>query len=205
MNKISALLILILVFASLTLCDFYCHTPVDVSTESRDKLKSIDANYRSEVKAFQMVTGKLEKQIQEADSLLQSEKNKVAVSNTKIQKMLQSNWEVPLEEKSAKCDSLREQVNEYQIAQTTKDSIAESKIELLTELVKEQETRITDCDQSYQEIKNALENSIKENTALSENFTKQLKKERRKNIKNKLLAIGTIIASVATVSFIISK
>jgi len=205
-NKTIAMLVLTALLSIIVFAD-HCSSPPSekIKIQSKENFIAIDLNYKKQIKVYAQTNETLVKRLQQNDSLLNAEKIKVGKFQKQLNKTLNENWNLSVGNKSLKCDTLLKQVAEYQQQQEIKDSITENKIVILSDLILLKDSQITDCNKSYQCIRDELEYSFKINSELTENLNKQLKKEKRRYQRNKLLRFFTVIAATAATTVILIK
>lgn len=172
--------------------------------KSMDSLKIIDKSYRSELKRYQMTNDSLTEKLAKTNALLQKEKAKISLMKKSVRGFVQSDWKnIPTEVKLEKCDSMIEAVKIYETERAIDDSLTEIQICTINELLAIKDQQLTQCDQSYEAMKQSLEQSISDSKNCSNELEKLDKKMKRKRFINKILGTGAaVITIVATTLFI---
>lgn len=101
------------------------------------------------------------------------------------------------------CDSLKQQTLAYVLWVDSTQSIYETNIVQLQEMVATKDSQIVVCSASYSQMKGLLDDNIERERKLTEDLSTAYKSQRRKVLQNKLLAGGMLILSgIATTLYI---
>lgn len=101
------------------------------------------------------------------------------------------------------CDSLKQQTLAYVAWVDSTQSIYESNISQLENMVAIKDSQVVICRASYLQIKGLLDENLERERKLSDDLNTAYKSQRKKVLQNKLLAGGMLILSgIATTLYI---
>jgi hypothetical protein len=101
------------------------------------------------------------------------------------------------------CDSLKQQTLAYVAWVDSTQSIYETNLVQLQEMVATKDSQIVICSASYAQIKGLLDDNLERERKLTEDLNTAYKSQRRKVLQNKLLAGGMLLLSgIATTLYI---
>lgn len=176
-----------------------------VIKEKADSLRTVEKSYQSTLKKYKRVADSLQAKVSRTDSLLKDERRKLAIVKTELKKNLQSEWiNISSEEKLERCDSLRIIVQEQEMIQASVDSLSGESLFTLTDLLIEKDEQIESCNESYQKVKDLLEETILECELKGKEVSRLEKKLKRKQFFSKVLGVGTMVLAGAVTSLIIT-
>jgi hypothetical protein len=110
-----------------------------------------------------------------------------------------------VQQKLNDCDSLKEEVSEYVFWVDSTQSDYETTITQLHNIVAVKDSEIVVCQISYTQLKSISDDNLQRERKLTEDLETAYKQQRKKQIQNKVLAVGFLILSGVTTSLLIQS
>jgi hypothetical protein len=170
-----------------------------------EDLHATDEKYKQEKARYLHENDSLQSRLKTTDSLLQIQNKRQAVLEYKVREQASENWKnLPVEIHLEKCDSLKETVKQYEEYRQYSDSlITQWKINT-NFMLADREKQISDCDQSYQQVKETLERTISDSQDLQQNEKRLERKLKRQKIFSHAIIFGAAMLSAIATTIIIS-
>lgn len=148
----------------------------------------------------------LEKELSKAQRQLIATKIKLEQSKFDVVKLVEKDTVgLSVEQKLIDCDSLKEEVSDYVVWVDSTQSCYETTIRELTNIVAVKDSEIVVCQISYTQLKSINDDNLKRERKLTEDLETAYKQQRKKQIQNKVLAVGFLILSGVTTSLLIQS
>lgn len=172
--------------------------------KASEKAESIDANYKDAFESLKTHSDSLQKELSFTQSKLKTTKFKLNQSQIALVALAEKKSDtLSFEQLLNDCDSLKQQTLAYVAWVDSTQSIYDSNISQLENLVATKDSQVVICQASYLQIKGLLDENLERERKLSEDLNTAYKSQRRKVLQNKLLAGGMLILSgIATTLYI---
>lgn len=146
----------------------------------------------------------LEKELGKTQRQLIATKIKLEQSKFDVVKLLEKDTTgLSVQQKLNDCDSLKEEVSDYVFWVDSTQCDYETTIEQLSNIVAVKDSEIVVCQISYTSLKSISDDNLQRERKLTEDLQTAYKQQRKKQIQNKVLAVGFLILSGVTTSLLI--
>jgi actin-related protein len=172
--------------------------------KASEKAESIDTNYKAAFESLKTHSDSLEKKLSFTQRKLKITKFKLNQSQIALVALAEKKSDtLSFEALLNDCDSLKQQTLAYVAWVDSTQSIYETNIIQLQEMVATKDSQIVICTTSYAQIKGLLDDNLERERKLTEDLNTAYKSQRRKVLQNKLLAGGMLLLSgIATTLYI---
>ena len=169
-----------------------------------EKAESIDTNYKTAFEFLKTQSDSLQKELSFTQSKLKTTKFKLNQQQTALVALVEKKSDtLSFEQSLNDCDSLKQQSLAYVAWVDSVQTIYETNIVQLQEMVAIKDSQIVVCATSYSQLKGLLDENLERERKLTEDLKTAYKSQRRKVLQNKLLAGGMLILSgIATTLYI---
>lgn len=148
----------------------------------------------------------LERELNKAQKQLIATKIKLEQSKSKVVSLIEKDTsDLSVAQKLNDCDSLKEEVSDYVVWVDSTQSNYETTIRQLTNIVAVKDSEIVVCQISYTQLKSINDDNLQRERKLTEDLETAYKQQRKKQIQNKVLAVGFLILSGVTTSLLIQS
>lgn len=168
------------------------------------KAESIDKSYNVAFEKLKTYSDSLQKELSFTQSKLKATKFKLNESQTALVALAEKKSDtLSFEQLLNDCDSLKQQTLLYITWVDSIQTIYDTNIVQLQEMVAIKDSQIVVCNSSYAQLKGLLDENLERERKLTEDLNTAYKSQRRKVLQNKLLAGGMLILSgIATTLYI---
>lgn len=168
------------------------------------KAESIDKSYNVAFEKLKTYSDSLQKELSFTQSKLKATKFKLNESQTALVALAEKKSDtLSFEQLLNDCDSLKQQTLLYITWVDSIQTIYDTNIVQLQEIVAIKDSQIVVCNSSYAQLKGLLDENLERERKLTEDLNTAYKSQRRKVLQNKLLAGGMLILSgIATTLYI---
>lgn len=185
--------------------------------ELKKQIESVEKEHQQKIADLEIKNQKLQGELATTKELLSKAKQKTKTKETEIKKLIQPKGfsardllakvnATPLLDTSVSfCDSLINEVNEYILDNTTKDSLYEIQITQLDSTVVVKDLIISLKAQLNKELAFTLSQSIEQQEILLERNKQLQKKFKRQKFRRKVIAIGATILSGIAADYLIHR
>jgi actin-related protein len=164
--------------------------------KASEKAESIDADYKNAFESLKSQSDSLQKELSVTQSKLKATKLKLNQSQTALVALAEKQSDtLSFETLLNDCDSLKQQTLAYVAWVDSTQSIYESNILQLHEMVATKDSQVVICKNAYSQIQGLLNDNLERERKLSEDLNTAYKSQRRKVLQNKLLAGGMLVLS----------
>lgn len=172
--------------------------------KASEKAERIDTNYKTAFESLKTHSDSLQKELSATQSKLKVTKFKLNQSQVALVALAEKKSDtLNVEQLLNDCDSLKQQTLAYVAWVDSTQSIYESNISQLENMVAIKDSQVVICRASYLQIKGLLDENLERERKLSDDLNTAYKSQRRKVLQNKLLAGGMLILSgIATTLYI---
>lgn len=172
--------------------------------KASEKAESIDTNYKTAFESLKTHSDSLQKELSVTQSKLKTTKFKLNQSQIALVALAEKKSDTfSFEALLNDCDSLKQQTLAYVAWVDSTQSIYETNLVQLREMVATKDSQIVICTASYAQIKGLLDDNLERERKLTEDLNTAYKSQRRKVLQNKLLAGGMLLLSgIATTLYI---
>lgn len=172
--------------------------------KASEKAESIDTSYKAAFESLKTHSDSLQKELSVTQSKLKATKFKLNQSQTALVALAEKQSDtLSFEALLNDCDSLKQQTLAYVAWVDSTQSIYETNLVQLQEMVANKDSQIVICTASYAQIKGLLDDNLERERKLTEDLNTAYKSQRRKVLQNKLLAGGMLLLSgIATTLYI---
>lgn len=172
--------------------------------KASDKAESIDTSYKAAFESLKTHSDSLQKELSVTQSKLKTTKFKLNQSQIALVALAEKKSDtLSFEALLNDCDSLKQQTLAYVAWVDSTQSIYETNLVQLQEMVATKDSQIVICTASYAQIKGLLDDNLERERKLTEDLNTAYKSQRRKVLQNKLLAGGMLLLSgIATTLYI---
>lgn len=177
-----------------------------VIKEMKAQVSLIETNYQSEIRYWVNKNMALQSRIQETNFALEKSRLKEKSMQGKILSLISESKNIT--DTSAfisNCDSIKERVTEFIAETNIKDSLCNSEITDLKEVIQNQDSAMVVCQNSFSMLKQVTDSSFAFQNKLADELSLANKKLKREKIKSKFLSAGIMILSGATTFFLLQK
>lgn len=193
-------------FLSLSTCNTGEKVKPDKSEiiKAEVKAESVDNSYNRAFEGLKTHSDSLQKELSATQSKLKVTKFKLNQSQVALVALAEKKSDtLSIEQLLNDCDSLKQQTLAYVAWVDSTQSIYESNISRLENMVAIKDSQVVICRASYLQIKGLLDENLERERKLSDDLNTAYKSQRRKVLQNKLLAGGMLILSgIATTLYI---
>ncbi len=187
-----------------------CNTGEKVKPDKTEIIKAevkadgIDNTYNKALEKLQTHSDSLQKELSATQNKLKVTKFKLNQSQVALVALAEKKSDtLSIEQLLNDCDSLKQQTLAYVAWVDSTQSIYESNISQLENMVAIKDSQVVICRASYSQIKGLLDENLERERKLSDDLNTAYKSQRRKVLQNKLLAGGMLILSgIATTLYI---
>lgn len=187
-----------------------CNTGEKVKSDKTEMIKAsekaerIDTDYKAAFESLKTHSDSLQKELSATQSKLKVTKFKLNQSQVALVALAEKKSDtLSFEQLLNDCDSLKQQTLAYVAWVDSTQSIYESNISQLENMVAIKDSQVVICRASYLQIKGLLDENLERERKLSDDLNTAYKSQRRKVLQNKLLAGGMLILSgIATTLYI---
>jgi len=171
---------------------------------SKNATANLDKMYRAQLDSIAAIASSL----QVKESGIKAQLYKVKESNRSLQQQVnglvaRSRATTDTPAKLVMCDSLQEAVGEWVTESAHKDSLYESEVSVLNEIISNKDSTLYVRQQMYATIRQSFDNCFANNELLLEENKLFARQSKRLLIKNKILSAGVMLVSgIAVYSFI---
>lgn len=178
----------------------------NVIKEMKAQVSLIESNYQSEVRYWINKNMVLQSRIKETDLALEKSRMKEKSMQGKILSLIsESKTITDTSEFISNCDSIKERVTQFIAETNIKDSLCNSEITDLKEVIQNQDSAMTVCQNSFSMLKQVTDSSFAFQNKLADELSLANKKLKRERIKSKFLSAGIMILSGATTFLLLQK
>jgi hypothetical protein len=172
--------------------------------KASEKAESIDTSYKAAFESLKTHSDSLQKELSVTQSKLKTTKFKLNQSQIALVALAEKKSDtLSFEALLNDCDSLKQQTLAYVAWVDSTQSIYETNLVQLQEMVATKDSQIVICSASYAQIKGLLDDNLERERKLTEDLNTAYKSQRRKVLQNKLLAGGMLLLSgIATTLYI---
>lgn len=172
--------------------------------KASEKAESIDTSYKAAFKSLKTHSDSLQKELSVTQRKLKITKFKLNQSQIALVALAEKQSDtLSFEALLNDCDSLKQQTLAYVAWVDSTQSIYETNLVQLQEMVATKDSQIVICTASYAQLKGLLDDNLERERKLTEDLNTAYKSQRRKVLQNKLLAGGMLILSgIATTLYI---
>lgn len=172
--------------------------------KASEKAERIDTDYKAAFEKLKTHSDSLQKELSATQSKLKVTKFKLNQSQVALVALAEKKSDtLSVEQLLNDCDSLKQQTLAYVAWVDSTQSIYESNISQLENMVAIKDSQVVICRASYLQIKGLLDENLERERKLSDDLNTAYKSQRRKVLQNKLLAGGMLILSgIATTLYI---
>ncbi len=172
--------------------------------KASEKAESIDTSYKIAFESLKTHSDSLQKELNVSQSKLKATKFKLNQSQTALVALAEKQSDtLSFEALLNDSDSLKQQTLAYVAWVDSTQSIYETNLVQLQEMVATKDSQIVICTASYAQLKGLLDDNIERERKLTEDLNTAYKSQRRKVLQNKLLAGGMLLLSgIATTLYI---
>lgn len=172
--------------------------------KASEKAERIDTNYKAAFESLKTHSDSLQKELSFTQSKLKAAKFKLNQSQIALVALAEKQSDtLSFEQLLNDCDSLKQQTLAYVAWVDSTQSIYDTNIVQLQELVATKDSQMVVCAASYSQLKGLLDENLERERKLTEDLNTAYKSQRRKVLQNKLLAGGMLILSgIATTLYI---
>lgn len=172
--------------------------------KASEKAERIETNYKTAFESLKTHSDSLQKELSATQSKLKVTKFKLNQSQVALVALAEKKSDtLNVEQLLNDCDSLKQQTLAYVAWVDSTQSIYESNISQLENMVAIKDSQVVICRASYLQIKGLLDENLERERKLSDDLNTAYKSQRRKVLQNKLLAGGMLILSgIATTLYI---
>ena len=193
-------------FLSLSTCNTGEKVKPDKTEINKTEVKaeSIDNSYNVAVEKLKTHSDSLQKELSFTQSKLKATKLKLSQSQTALVTLTEKKSDtLSFEQLLNDCDSLKQQTLLYITWVDSIQTIYDTNIVQLQEMVAIKDSQVVVCNSSYAKLKGVLDENLERERKLTEDLNTAYKSQRRKVLQNKLLAGGMLILSgIATTLYI---
>lgn len=193
-------------FLSLSTCNTGEKVKPDKTEINKTEVKaeSIDKSYNVAFEKLKTYSDSLQKELSFTQSKLKATKFKLNESQTALVALAEKKSDtLSFEQLLNDCDSLKQQTLLYITWVDSIQTIYDTNIVQLQEMVAIKDSQIVVCNSSYAQLKGLLDENLERERKLTEDLNTAYKSQRRKVLQNKLLAGGMLILSgIATTLYI---
>lgn len=166
----------------------------------------IEEYYQNAFIHLKIHSDSLEKELSKAQRQLIATKIKLEQSKFDVVKLVEKDTSgLSIEQKLNDCDSLKEEVSDYVVWVDSTQSGYETVIRELHNIVAVKDSEIVVCQISYTRLKSINDDNLQRERKLTEDLETAYKQQRKKQIQNKVLAVGFLILSGVTTSLLIQS
>lgn len=168
------------------------------------KAESIYNSYNVAFEKLKTHSDSLQKELSFTKSKLKATKLKLSQSQTALVTLAKKKSDtLSFVQLLNDCDSLKQQTLAYVAWVDSTQSIYDTNIVQLQEMVAIKDSQIVVCNSSYAQLKGLLDENLERERKLTEDLNTAYKSQRRKVLQNKLLVGGMLILSgIATTLYI---
>ncbi|MCA0429070.1 MAG: hypothetical protein LCH32_01055 [Bacteroidetes bacterium] len=172
--------------------------------KASEKAERIDTDYKAAFESLKTHSDSLQKELSVTQSKLKVTKFKLNQSQVALVALAEKKSDtLSFEQLLNDCDSLKQQTLAYVAWVDSTQTIYESNISQLENMVAIKDSQVVICSASYLQIKGLLDENLERERKLSDDLNTAYKSQRRKVLQNKLLAGGMLILSgIATTLYI---
>jgi len=170
------------------------------------KVSLIDNHYQETIVFMKAQSDSLQRVLNKTQKQLIATKIKLEQSKFDVVKLVEKDTAgLSVEQKLNDCDSLKEEVSDYVFWVDSTQSDYETTITQLHNIVAVKDSEIVVCQISYTQLKSISDDNLQRERKLTEDLETAYKQQRKKQIQNKVLAVGFLILSGVTTSLIIQS
>ncbi|MEO6301581.1 MAG: hypothetical protein ABIP51_00285 [Bacteroidia bacterium] len=166
----------------------------------------VEAHYQNAFINLKIHSDSLEKALGKTQKQLIATKIKLEQSKFSVVKLLEKDTAgLSVQQKLNDCDSLKEEVSDYVFWVDSTQSNYETTISQLHTIVAVRDSEIVVCQISYTQLKSISDDNLQRERKLTEDLQTAYKQQRKKQVQNKVLAVGFLILSAVTTSLLIQS
>lgn len=174
--------------------------------EMKEQVGNIESKYQSEIHYWMQKNISLQNRIQQTDMALdQSRKKEKSLQGKIVSLITESKTLTDTFSIVTNCDTLKEKVTQYMAEANVKDSLCDSEINDLKEVIQNQDSAMSVCQKSFSMLKQVTDNSLAFQEKLTDELNSANRKLKREKIKSKFLTAGVMILSGVTTFFLLQK
>lgn len=172
--------------------------------KASEKAERIDTDYKEAFESLKTHSDSLQKELSFTQNKLKATKLKLNQSQSALIAFAEKKSDsTSLEQLLNDCDSLKQLSLAYVAWVDSTQSIYDTNIVQLQEMVATKDSQIVVCSNSYLQLKGLLDDNLERERRLTEDLNTAYKSQRRKVLQNKLLAGGMLVLSgIATTLYI---
>mgnify|MGYP002622360578 FL=1 len=174
--------------------------------EMQQQVTAIEDKYKLEILYWQNKNFKLTQRIQQTETALEESKQKAGTLQGKIKHLIAESTNLKdTSDIVSNCDSLKTQVSQFIAETTIKDSLCDSEISDLKEVIQNKDSAMAVCQSSFASMLQVMNSSLDQQKDLADKLSLAEKEIRKGNRRTKFLSAAVFILSGVTTTLLLQK
>lgn len=174
--------------------------------EMQGQVNAIENKYKKEIQYWVAKNNRLNNRIQNTEVELSQSKQKANSLQGKIQILItESKTLSDTSEIVSNCDSLKEKTLEFISETNLKDSLSDSEISDLKNVIQNKDSAFAVCEKSFMQMKQISDSSLAMQNSLADKLHLADKTIRKENRKTKFLSAGLFVLSGITATLLLQR
>lgn len=174
--------------------------------EMQQQVTTIEEKYKSEILYWQNKNFRLTQRIQQTETALEESKQKTGSLQWKIKALIAESGSLKdTSDIVSNCDSLKVQVSQFIVETTIKDSLCDSEINDLKEIIQNKDSAMAVCQTSFSSMLQVMNSSLDQQKGLADKLSLADTEIRKGNRRTKFLSAAVFILSGVTSTLLLQK